>query len=298
MQRESPSDTAMLIARGILLAAADTSLSALLAPGEEETIRRVLGKRVRGGWFGFALRRAWARRGLMLAERCVLGGIFTHYLARKRWIEGEVGKALEKGIRQLVVLGAGYDTLASRHAALFPDTEFFEIDHPATQAPKHAVLAGAPNLHFLPADLAVSSPAGILELCPAFRPDLASVVVAEGLTMYFPSDQVAALLGSAAVIAGPEGRVIFSYMEPGATGDLSFRGQSPLVKWWLRLRREPFLWGCGRKELGGFLHDCGLQAEAFAGEGELRSEILVPRNAGDLPLARGECLCLCRPLKP
>src|SRR5690606_30494465 len=106
MRSDSPSDTATLIARSILLSARDPELAPLLSPGEEEVTRRMLGTRADGGWFAFAEQHPWARRSLMLAERFLLGGIFAHYLARKRWIEGEVRGAIANGIRQVVVLGA------------------------------------------------------------------------------------------------------------------------------------------------------------------------------------------------
>lgn len=298
MRQKSPSDTATLIARSTLLSARDADLAALLAPGEEDLIRKILGERASDGWFGFAISRSWACRSLMLAERLLLGGIFTHYLARKRWIEKEVRQGLEQGIRQVVVLGAGYDTLACRLAGEFPDARFVELDHPATQASKHAALAGLPNLHFLPVDLGTTMPAEALTACPGFDRTLPSIVVAEGLTMYFQEDKVAGILRSAASVAGGEGRVIFTFMELLENGRLSFRGQCPMVGWWLRLRSEPFLWGSSRKELRGFLQACGLKLDTVANHRDLRSRILAPRRAARLPLARGECLCLCHPLSP
>jgi len=296
MRQKSPSDTATLIARSTLLCAKDAGLSALLAPGEEEFLRRILGGRASGGWFGFAIDRSWACQALMLAERLLLGGIFTHYLARKRWIEKEVRRVLEREVRQVVVLGAGYDTLACRLAGEFPGVSFVELDHPATQASKHAALAGLPNLHFVPVDLGTTMPADALAGCAGFDGSLPSIVVAEGLTMYFTESKVAAILRSAAAVAGIEGGVIFTFMELAEDGRLSFRGQCPLVDWWLRSRSEPFQWGCERRYLRAFLRSCGLKPDVVANHRDLRSRILAPRRAARLPLARGECLCVCHPL--
>jgi methyltransferase (TIGR00027 family) len=47
--------------------------------------------------------------------------------------------ALERGVRQVVVLGAGYDGRALRFAT--PGVTWFEVDHPATQSDKRARLA-------------------------------------------------------------------------------------------------------------------------------------------------------------
>jgi methyltransferase (TIGR00027 family) len=53
--------------------------------------------------------------------------------ARSRFAEDELARAVERGVRQYVVLGAGLDTFAYRnpHAAL--GLRVFEVDHPASQ---------------------------------------------------------------------------------------------------------------------------------------------------------------------
>ncbi len=295
MRCNSPSDTASLIARSILLSARDPDLSLLLAPGEEEATRQMLGERATGGWFAYAEQHPWAKRALMLAERVLLGGIFAHYLARKRWIEAEVRRAMENGLRQVVVLGAGYDSLAVRLHREFPQVAFFEIDHPATQRSKRETLAPAENLHFLPAELCSELPHEVAASSACFSCGEPSVVIAEGLTMYFHGGRVKELLRSSARLAGGEGRVIFSFMEAADDGSISFRGGNPAIGWWLHLRREPFHWGCRRKDLPEFLRTAGLRLQAIANHRDLRAKILAPRRAPLVRLARGESLCLCQP---
>ena len=136
---DSPSDTALLIARSILLSANLAGHAPLLAHGEPEAVRHFLGERANRGWFAAAARHHWTRRWLIAIEGSLLGGIFAHYLARKRWIECEARRAIEnRGIRQLVVLGAGYDSLGWRLCRDHPELRCFELDHPATQRLKHA----------------------------------------------------------------------------------------------------------------------------------------------------------------
>lgn len=297
MRSDSPSDTATLIARSILLSARDPELAPLLSPGEEEVTRRMLGTRADGGWFAFAEQHPWARRSLMLAERFLLGGIFAHYLARKRWIEGEVRGAIANGIRQVVVLGAGYDSLAVRLHREFPQVVFYEIDHPATQRSKRESVAPATNLHFLAAELSSELPHEVASSCPDFSCGEPSVVIAEGLTMYFHGGRVKELLRSSAKLAGGEGRVIFSFMEAEENGSIAFRGGNPLIGWWLHLRREPFHWGCRRQDLPEFLRAAGLDIQTVANHRDLRAKVLAPRRAALVRLARGESLCLCHPLR-
>lgn len=132
MRDDRPSDTAILVARSIMLAAQEDGLRKLVAEGEVKILRRILGEG--GGWFGWALRRVLVRRLFFLVMNLMVPGIVAHYLVRKRRIEAAVRKALAAGASRVVVLGAGFDTLAWRLHEEFPGVEFLEIDHPATQA--------------------------------------------------------------------------------------------------------------------------------------------------------------------
>jgi methyltransferase (TIGR00027 family) len=76
---------------------------------------------------------------------------------RSRYTEDELALAVHRGVRQYVILGAGLDTSSFRK----PHAEFplrvFEVDHPATQAWKHARLGEAgimipDSLTFAPVD--------------------------------------------------------------------------------------------------------------------------------------------------
>jgi methyltransferase (TIGR00027 family) len=76
--------------------------------------------------------------------------------ARSRYAEDQLTKAVEHGVAQYVVLGAGLDTFAYRnpHSA---NLRVFEVDHPATQVWKlerlHAAgIAVPPSLRFVPVD--------------------------------------------------------------------------------------------------------------------------------------------------
>src|SRR5208282_3157769 len=76
--------------------------------------------------------------------------------ARARFAEDALAAAVERGVRQLVVLGAGLDTYAYR-SPLRDRLRIFEVDHPATQAWKRQCLRDAAisipsSLTFAPVD--------------------------------------------------------------------------------------------------------------------------------------------------
>jgi methyltransferase (TIGR00027 family) len=75
---------------------------------------------------------------------------------RTRFTEDALAAAIERGVRQIVVLGAGLDTYAYR-SALGAGLRIFEVDHPDTQAWKRQLLAQAAiplpsSLTFAPID--------------------------------------------------------------------------------------------------------------------------------------------------
>jgi methyltransferase (TIGR00027 family) len=70
-----------------------------------------------------------------------IGRLFT--AARSRIAEDALSSAVERGIRQIVILGAGFDTFALRNPHGARQIRIFELDHPATQALKRQRLAEA-----------------------------------------------------------------------------------------------------------------------------------------------------------
>ena len=62
----------------------------------------------------------------------MLPGQFVAFAHRKAFCERQVREGIRSGATQVLVLGAGYDTLGWRLAPEFPNINFFEVDHPGT----------------------------------------------------------------------------------------------------------------------------------------------------------------------
>jgi methyltransferase (TIGR00027 family) len=78
-------------------------------------------------------------------------------VARSRYAEDELSRAVSDGVRQYVVLGAGLDTFAYRNPHTKAGLRVFEVDHPATQEWKRDQLRKAgieipPETVFVPVD--------------------------------------------------------------------------------------------------------------------------------------------------
>jgi methyltransferase (TIGR00027 family) len=88
-------------------------------------------------------------------ERPFSIGMRAFLVARSRYAEDNLARAVTAGVRQYVLLGAGLDTFAHRNP--HPDLHVFEVDHPATQAWKRDLLARSriaipENLTYTPVD--------------------------------------------------------------------------------------------------------------------------------------------------
>jgi methyltransferase (TIGR00027 family) len=82
-------------------------------------------------------------------------GLRIFLAVRSRFAEEELARAVEQGVCQYVVLGAGLDTFAYRNP--FPALRVFEVDHPDTQVWKrarlqHADIAIPDSMRFAPID--------------------------------------------------------------------------------------------------------------------------------------------------
>jgi methyltransferase (TIGR00027 family) len=76
-------------------------------------------------------------------------------VARSRYAEDNLRRAVAAGARQYILLGAGLDTFAYRNP--WPEVRVFEVDHPATQLWKRELLgtnriAVPENLTYVPVD--------------------------------------------------------------------------------------------------------------------------------------------------
>jgi methyltransferase (TIGR00027 family) len=284
-----------LIARSILLASKDQHRQTLVAKGEADLLHRILTSGQRPDRLVSALEWTPVRGCLLSLERILLPGIITHYLARKRQIESEVERAIAHGCRRVVVIAAGYDTLACRLYRRHPDVTFIELDHPATQQIKRREVADAPNLHFQPIDLVTELPSSALSKIPT-KQDQPTTFVIEGLTMYLPAKRVAELLTDLSILTGTKGSIVFTFMEEDASGSIAFRGGSPLIARWLQARSEPFLWGISRDKLAEFLQSAGLGVVRLFNHESLRREQLQPRKINHLPIAEGELICIASPI--
>lgn len=263
MKPSSPSATARIIAAATVLLAHDPVQAHLVAPGAAEWSSRFLSTTATDRLLLRTVCHRVGRRIWRWVESATLPGIMQHWWIRKRWIERTCRAALADGFGQVLVLGAGLDTLALRLCGEkdLARVGFIEADHPATQALKQNVLRQElpPNLRLLSHDFLSGDLCGALSSGPdaPFAAGVDTIVMAEGVLMYLPPAVVDRLLGSLRSLPCARLRLALSYMEKVPEAPPGFRPRSGVVNAWLKKRREPFCWFAGSDELRAMLHANG-----------------------------------------
>ena len=292
MKDDQPSGTARLIARSLVLLSCEPSYPDLVSP---QAVEASLWFLAAGGGYAERFRRLanrrWFRKIVYWLEHRTLPGILVHYALRKRCIEAAARRSLEAGTAQIVVLGAGFDTLVLRLHGEYPEASFWEIDHPATQQVKQRALAarGKPgdNLRLVPQDLAAGSVKAALAFQSAFRPECDTFFIAEGLLMYLTPEQAAGIFRDIHEYSGKGSRFAFTFLEPQADGRVNFARSSRLIDLWLRLRGETFQWGLRQDEAAAYLQAQGFLLCETLTPAQLRRRFMPGNNsvsspAGDL----------------
>jgi len=148
-------------------------------------------------------------------------GLRLFIALRSRFAEEAAHAAIARGVRQIVVLGAGLDTFAYRLQAP-AGLSVFEVDHPATQAEKRrrlkaARVAAPAHLAFVGCDF--ERQAFIDALATAgFNANRPSFIFWLGVTAYLSPEAVFATLAAVAALPGGA-EIVFDYAAPPETID-------------------------------------------------------------------------------
>jgi methyltransferase (TIGR00027 family) len=67
----------------------------------------------------------------------------SHVVLRSRFAEDRLANAVPRGIRQYIILGAGFDTFALRQPSWTQELKILEVDHSGTQGMKRSMLRTA-----------------------------------------------------------------------------------------------------------------------------------------------------------
>jgi methyltransferase (TIGR00027 family) len=166
------------------------------------------------------------RRAMLSRFETTAPGLYGYVVARTRFFDERVARAVDAGVRQFVLVGAGYDSRAWRFDAPAPLT-FYEVDTPDVHRAKaeRAAAAGLTTLanRVVPVDAQPDAPALVARLeaagvdwCAPFA------VLAEGVLYYLDPAFLDGLLDALRTRGAPAGAsLVFDYLDGAVLADPS-----------------------------------------------------------------------------
>ena len=140
-----------------------------------------------------------------------------HSFSCQRYAEEQLAHAIDRQLRQYVILGAGLDSFALRRQDLKSTLRVFEVDHPQSQLFKQRRIARSPyqvpeNLEFVPVNFELES---VLDGLGRSSFDFGQPAFCSwmGTVMYLTEDAVLATLEALGSLA-PGSELVFNYSAP------------------------------------------------------------------------------------
>ncbi len=226
MKQGRISQTALKVALSLVTLSVKDDWAQRLPPGLVEITERLLlasGSPGYGPRLMRASKQQWMIRVYQIQD-LMMPRQWEGFGHRKIFMQQQVEAAIEQGARQVLVLGAGFDTLCLRLAPQHSHVRFFEVDHPTTSSAKAKGVAaeGQPaNLIQIAADLGEHALSKVLSEDGRWQSSQSSVLLAEGLFQYLTDDEVRGLLSETAACTSPGSRIAFTHAIPGARKLLS-----------------------------------------------------------------------------
>jgi methyltransferase (TIGR00027 family) len=198
-------------------------------------------------------------------------GARTSGIARTRLIDDWLSAAVAGGVRQVVILGAGFDSRAWRLPGL-AGIQVFELDHPATSQEKHRRLIAAgfdpSRIVQCAIDFDRETLAGALGR-HGFDPLVRTAVVWEGVTNYLTAGAVDAVLLWVGSLR-PGSTLAFTYVHSRCLSDTeTFEGAERILAAATNTG-EAWTYGFEPAELGAHLQSFGLSLADDLGADDYR----------------------------
>jgi methyltransferase (TIGR00027 family) len=143
-------------------------------------------------------------------------GIYEYVVARTKYIDTVCETSIDDGIRQIAVIGAGFDSRSVRFTERDASIRVFELDTIYTQSEKIAQfqerrISIPDNVVFIPIDFNNESIQEKLQES-GFHREERSLFILEGIIMYLATDAVSSLFTELYGLSAPGSKVVFDYV--------------------------------------------------------------------------------------
>ncbi|HVZ44052.1 MAG TPA: SAM-dependent methyltransferase [Ramlibacter sp.] len=199
---------------------------------------------------------------------------YANVITRSRYAEDRLHEAVARGVRQYVLVGAGFDSYSLRRPAEGQDLRIFEVDHRATQSFKLERIAAcgaavSDAVTFTTADLSSESLADALGRS-GFEFGRATLFSWLGVTVYLTREANFAALAGMARCSAPGSELVFTYADQRVfESDPRAGGQFARMQKEVTAIGEPFLSGFAPQTLARDLASVGFELLEDRGDDEL-----------------------------
>lgn len=234
-------------------------------------------KELVGGSVRILMKFASMRNFTIKQTDAVAKGIYGVQICRTRYIDDVVQAAISQGIKQLVILGAGYDTRPYRLPEM-ESVKVFEVDLPAVQDDKkkklQKYLGRLPeHVTFIPIDFDTQTLETVFT-GTAFDPSMPAIFIWEGVTQYISEEavrQTLAFVGKSA----PGSIIVFTYVLKSIIERHSdIPGANHMMD--VVARQSPWVFGLEPSGIQDFLKPYGLTVIAEVGNSDYQEKYLKP----------------------
>lgn len=191
----------------------------------------------------------------------MMPGVNGALAARIRYIDECLADATQSGFKQMVIIGAGYDTRAHRIPGVKEKIRVFEIDHPLTQEVKintiREIFGDLPShVAYLPVEFGKDRLDETL-LQSEYDSRLKTLFIAEGLLMYIPPPAVDALLAFIRDASGPGSAVVADYFDTAVVDGTSPLKEAQALKRFVENEGAPLQFGLPEEAVEDFFKQRG-----------------------------------------
>ncbi len=190
-------------------------------------------------------------------------GFMAVVLLRNRWFEETLAAALDGGLCQVVLLGAGFDTTSMRLD--LGRATLFEVDAGPTQRVKRDIirragLAPRAQIRYVECDFERDSLQDLL-VGSGFDPTAPALVAWWGVSFFLTEDAVRATASDIAALSAPGSVFTFDYLDESVVdGSTRLRG-AVRARAAVARRGEPYRFGLTREGANQFGRPFGFTAE-------------------------------------
>lgn len=215
----------------------------------------------------------------------ILPGSYCYFLARTKFVDKYFTRAVNEDIKQIVILGAGYDTRSIRLLNENSDVTVYEIDLPGTQNDKLEKMKKAKltknnnNVVYIASDFNKTTLTDLLKNND-FNFDEPAFFIFEGVSYYLEESATRNVFEFVAKNCVKKSSIVYDYsLKSFVDGsDDTYGGKQ--IQDWIKENNEPFKFGLHPDDNVHFMASCGLNVKTDLGPKEITEAYLSSQTEG------------------